>query len=116
MEHVRSDLPRATKADYNRSLFILAGDGYVASEERDVLDKPSGKAERSTAVDMTNTLQSSRLSIPPVVISTKRSAWRDLMRSLDYARDDNPPRDQAFPSRHLDQVEHVERSLGYKHL
>ena len=32
------------------------------------------------------------------------------MRSLDYARDDNPPRDQAFPSRHLDQVEHVERS------
>ena len=57
---------------------ILAGDGYVASEEREVLDKPSGKAERSTAVDMTNTLQSSRLSIPPAVISTKRSAWRDL--------------------------------------
>ena len=23
-----------------------------------------------------------------LVISTKRSAWRDLMRSLDYARDD----------------------------
>ena len=26
--------------------------------------------------------------IPHLVISTKRSAWRDLMRSLDYARDD----------------------------
>ncbi len=86
-----------------------------ASEVREVLDKPSGKAERSTAVDMTNTFQSSRLSIPPAVISTKRSAWRDLMRSLDYARDDNPPRDQAFPSRHLDQVEHVERSAFLRH-
>ena len=47
---------------------LLAGDGYVASKERD----------GSTPLGMTNTLQASRLSIPPTVISTKRSAWRDL--------------------------------------
>jgi hypothetical protein len=49
----------------------------VASEEREVLDKPSGKAERSTAVDMTASI---------VVISTKRSAWRDSSTALGMTK------------------------------
>ena len=69
---------------------VLAGDGYVASEERDV----------STAFDMTNTFQSSRLSIPQVSsrLSGARGEISVFLRpcgskrpEVERARDDNLP-------------------------
>ncbi|SEM53309.1 hypothetical protein SAMN04487902_101338 [Prevotella sp. ne3005] len=56
------------------------------------LDEPSDKAERSTSLEMTK-----RVCLPDTlllsylrffVFSTECNEWRDLMRFLDFARND----------------------------
>ena len=53
--------------------------------------------------------------IPHLVISTKRSAWRDLMRSLGYARDDTMGgRDDTWQALSLDrQDDQAQQHAGY---